>query len=107
MYKTESPANVNSFTDDDIVIDVTIPLQCLIKNSKLKLRESGKSDLPGFYDPCVGEEKKLKIEYTHKDRSYNIILSDKEPVQLPIGKIFSNICSLESIHFNFFVFFFV
>lgn len=85
-HKLDSSANVNSFTDDDIVIDVTIPLQCLIKNSKLKLRESSKSDLPGFYDPCVGEEKKLKIEYTHKDKSYNIILSDKEPVQLPIGK---------------------
>lgn len=106
-FSEQHSSENSSFDDDDVTIDVTIPLQCLIRNSKLKLQESSKvnynnlfinikllmynkihafqSDLPGFYDPCVGEDKKLKIEYTYREKSYHIILSDTEPVQLPIG----------------------
>nr|XP_046199935.1 dnaJ homolog subfamily C member 11-like isoform X1 [Oncorhynchus gorbuscha] len=45
------------------VIDVSVPLQCLVKDSKLILTEATKTGLPGFYDPCVGEEKSLKVLY--------------------------------------------
>ena len=35
-----------------------------VKDSKLQiLTEGSKSSLPGFYDPCIGEEKSLDIKY--------------------------------------------
>jgi len=43
-------------------VDVTIPLQNLVENSRLQLpSEITKSGLPGFYDPCPGGDKKLKV----------------------------------------------
>lgn len=76
----------------------------MIKDSKLILQESGKviqnhskfidesifisletfqSELPGFYDPCVGEEKSLQIEYTYNGRSQIIKIKENEPLRLP------------------------
>lgn len=66
------------------LIDVTIPLQCLIRDSKLILHNSSKSDLPGFYDPCIGEEKYLKIDYLFANQSFSIQISDNEPIKLPL-----------------------
>ena len=35
-----------------------------MKDSKLQiLTEGSKSSLPGFYDPCIGEDKSLYIKY--------------------------------------------
>ncbi|RWS23689.1 dnaJ subfamily C member 11-like protein, partial [Leptotrombidium deliense] len=39
------------------VINVSIPIQCLVKDSMLTLTEASKAFLPGFYDPCLGEKK--------------------------------------------------
>ena len=52
---------------DDKVVDVVVPLQCQVKDSKLILQNTSKSSLPGFYDPCVGEEKSLRIVYDFLD----------------------------------------
>ena len=38
------------------IIDVHIPLQCLVVDSKLILHETSKANIAGFYDPCVGGE---------------------------------------------------
>lgn len=45
------------------------------------------SELIGFYDPCVGEEKQLKIDYTFKETSYSVTISDKDELQLPQGEL--------------------
>ncbi|XP_008317412.1 dnaJ homolog subfamily C member 11-like isoform X1 [Cynoglossus semilaevis] len=65
------------------VIDVTVPLQCLVKDSKLILTEATKSGLPGFYDPCVGEEKSLKMLYQFRGVMHQVLSGDSEPLRIP------------------------
>ncbi|XP_077458069.1 dnaJ homolog subfamily C member 11-like [Stigmatopora argus] len=65
------------------VIDVTVPLQCLVKDSKLILTETSKAGLPGFYDPCVGEEKGLKLLYQFRGVMHQVISADTEPLRIP------------------------
>uniref|UniRef100_A0A671V8T2 DnaJ (Hsp40) homolog, subfamily C, member 11a n=2 Tax=Sparus aurata TaxID=8175 RepID=A0A671V8T2_SPAAU len=65
------------------VIDVTVPLQCLVKDSKLILTEATKSGLPGFYDPCVGEEKSLKVLYQFRGVMHQVLSGDTEPLRIP------------------------
>ncbi|XP_041130157.1 dnaJ homolog subfamily C member 11 [Polyodon spathula] len=65
------------------VIDVTVPLQCLVKDSKLILTEASKSGLPGFYDPCVGEEKSLKVLYQFRGVMHQNLSGDTEALRIP------------------------
>ncbi|XP_041837623.1 dnaJ homolog subfamily C member 11-like [Melanotaenia boesemani] len=65
------------------VIDVTVPLQCLVKDSKLILTEASKAGLPGFYDPCVGEDKSLKLLYQFRGVMHQVISADTEPLRIP------------------------
>uniref|UniRef100_A0A671LQM9 DnaJ homolog subfamily C member 11 n=1 Tax=Sinocyclocheilus anshuiensis TaxID=1608454 RepID=A0A671LQM9_9TELE len=65
------------------VIDVTVPLQCLVKDSKLILTEASKAGLPGFYDPCVGEEKSLKLLYQFRGAMHQVLSGDTEPLKIP------------------------
>ncbi|XP_030078483.1 dnaJ homolog subfamily C member 11 [Microcaecilia unicolor] len=65
------------------VIDVTVPLQCLVKDSKLILTETSKVGLPGFYDPCVGEDKSLKVLYQFRGVLHQVMSSDNEPLRIP------------------------
>ncbi|KAF3689642.1 DnaJ -like protein subfamily C member 11 [Channa argus] len=65
------------------VIDVTVPLQCLVKDSKLILTEASKTGLPGFYDPCVGEEKSLKLLYQFRGVMHQVISADTEALRIP------------------------
>uniref|UniRef100_F6RU42 DnaJ homolog subfamily C member 11 n=1 Tax=Macaca mulatta TaxID=9544 RepID=F6RU42_MACMU len=93
------------------VIDVTVPLQCLVKDSKLILTEASKKEhevtcnmceshlwglvrgpsrrmkmqagLPGFYDPCVGEEKNLKVLYQFRGVLHQVMVLDSEALRIP------------------------
>ncbi|XP_042334690.1 dnaJ homolog subfamily C member 11 isoform X2 [Sceloporus undulatus] len=65
------------------VIDVTVPLQCLVKDSKLILTEASKAGLPGFYDPCIGEEKSLKVLYQFRGVLHQVMSSDNEALRIP------------------------
>ncbi|TRY56603.1 hypothetical protein DNTS_003516 [Danionella cerebrum] len=65
------------------VIDVTVPLQCLVKDSKLILTEASKAGLPGFYDPCVGEEKGLKVLYQFRGVMHQVLSGDTEALRIP------------------------
>ncbi|KAB0397144.1 hypothetical protein E2I00_007763, partial [Balaenoptera physalus] len=92
------------------VIDVTVPLQCLVKDSKLILTEASKKErevarstfearapkfassvgrsrgqagLPGFYDPCVGEEKNLKVLYQFRGVLHQVMALDSETLRIP------------------------
>ncbi|XP_063224504.1 dnaJ homolog subfamily C member 11 [Bacillus rossius redtenbacheri] len=65
------------------VVDVTVPLQCLVKDSRLELHDAPKSQLPGFYDPCMGEEKMLLVEYLFHGHLHEACVSDTEPLRIP------------------------
>ncbi|UJR22766.1 hypothetical protein I4U23_025798 [Adineta vaga] len=66
------------------IIDVTIPLQTLVKDSTLKIDTTvSKSNLTGFYDPCIGEEKSLLISYSFHSQIHTITYRDTDPVLLP------------------------
>uniref|UniRef100_A0A8C3E163 DnaJ homolog subfamily C member 11 n=1 Tax=Corvus moneduloides TaxID=1196302 RepID=A0A8C3E163_CORMO len=76
--------NDNSRKNEKVkVIDVTVPLQCLVKDSKLILTEASKAGLPGFYDPCVGEEKSLKVLYQFRGVLHQVMSADNEALRIP------------------------
>lgn len=74
-------------TDDVLsepkVIDVHIPLQCLVADSKLILRESSKANIPGFYDPCIGEKKYLRVKYEFRGMTHEVTIENSEPLVIP------------------------
>lgn len=39
--------------------------------------------LPGFYDPCVGEEKSLKLLYQFRGVMNQVISADTDPLRIP------------------------
>jgi hypothetical protein len=72
------------------VIDVTIPIQCLVEDGgKLTLYDGGsKTDLAGFYDPCApttlemirqqeerDPEKHLLIRYLYQNLEHQVSIS--------------------------------
>ncbi|XP_014677927.1 PREDICTED: dnaJ homolog subfamily C member 11-like [Priapulus caudatus] len=65
------------------VIDVTVPLQCQVKDSKLVLHEGTKAGLPGFYDPAPTEEKSLHVLYRFHDVVHEVTMPDAEPLRIP------------------------
>lgn len=65
------------------VVDVTVALQCQVRGSKLILVEAGKSELPGFYDPCMGEPKQLRVEYMYQGQKHTVTVADDKPVRIP------------------------
>ncbi|XP_061392034.1 dnaJ homolog subfamily C member 11 [Musca vetustissima] len=81
-YGQTEDDNQNDFIKESS-IDVTVPVQCLVKDGVLELYNSSKSDLPGFYDPCIGESKFLRIDYMHNNVNKSIVLKDIEAVRLP------------------------
>lgn len=65
------------------VIDVTIPIQCLVNDSRLELLEASKAELPGFYDPCVGEDKHLTVQYFFHSNLHSCTVPDNHALVLP------------------------
>ncbi|CAF0729051.1 unnamed protein product [Didymodactylos carnosus] len=75
---------ISEETDPSKVIDVTIPLQAIVKDSKLMIATNvSKSNITGFYDPCIGEEKSLYIKYSLRSQLHQHTFTDEEPIILP------------------------
>ena len=65
------------------VIDVRIPLQCLVADSKLILHEATKANIPGIYDPCIGERKYLRVGYEFRGVAHEVTIENSEPLVIP------------------------
>ena len=79
-HLTSTTTNENSIK----IIDVTVPLQALVKDSTLKIGTTvSKSNLTGFYDPCIGEEKCLFIKYSLRSQIHTVLYKDTDPIILP------------------------
>ncbi|KRZ77990.1 DnaJ -like protein subfamily C member 11 [Trichinella papuae] len=65
-------------------INVTIPLQLLVRNSKLIIQKDvDKNSLNGFYDPFPYEQKWLKIRYKFLEQLHECIISEHDAVEIP------------------------
>ena len=74
----------SSNLDESKQINVRIPLQFLVQDHSLQiLGENTKSNLEGFYDPCIGETKRLYVEYRFNGEEYKAEFEDNSPVRLP------------------------
>ncbi|XP_077533359.1 dnaJ homolog subfamily C member 11 [Haemaphysalis longicornis] len=82
-FSEEEENSTTQATSVQEVVDVTVALQCLVKDSHLILTDASKSNLPGFYDPCLGEPKSLHIRYRFRDLEHEVKLADEEPVRIP------------------------
>jgi Domain of unknown function (DUF3395) len=86
-------------------INVKIPLQCLVNNSQIIVHTSFKvkllfrspsqqyrffflsqHELPGFYDPAIGENKVLKVQFKYKNDIKTVVIEDKDEIKLPLTK---------------------
>ncbi|KHJ48611.1 DnaJ domain protein [Trichuris suis] len=74
----------HSNSTPDKIIDVTYAVQLLVRDSKLIVfGTQSKSILNGFFDPCPGRQKKLKINYLFRGVTHEHTFDDNEPIVLP------------------------
>ncbi|KAJ3301520.1 hypothetical protein HDV03_000696 [Kappamyces sp. JEL0829] len=66
-------------------IDVTIPVQSLVNSGQLHIAGGySKSQIIGFYDPCFGERKQLRITYQFQGKVHQVTVKDKAAVDAPL-----------------------
>lgn len=65
-------------------IDVRIPVQALVIDSKLVINGGHCKDaMLGFYDCCYGEDKMLRITYLYKNKFHECEVGDMDAVMIP------------------------
>lgn len=73
---------VNACSEDK-VIDVCVPLQCMVQDSKLIIHPGTKCRLSGFYDPCVGKQKWLFVVYDFRGFQHKVVVEDSQRLAIP------------------------
>ncbi|KAF8981304.1 hypothetical protein BGZ46_002979 [Entomortierella lignicola] len=77
--------NLNAAPELGLVADVTIPVQALVNNSQLIMPAGhSKTHIMGFYDPCLGEKKQLRIKYEFQRRLHEVVVADLASVAAPV-----------------------
>jgi DnaJ family protein C protein 11 len=82
-----TPRGMREETEDGapVVIDVTVPLQALVASSKLFVPAGpAKYNLLGFYDPCIGENKRLRVRYLFQGRVHEVEVDDVSALRAPV-----------------------
>ncbi|GJJ77190.1 DnaJ homolog subfamily C member 11 [Entomortierella parvispora] len=68
-----------------LVADVTIAVQALVNNSQLAMPGGhSKNHVLGFYDPCLGEKKQLRIRYEFQKKLHEVVVADMAAVVAPV-----------------------
>lgn len=71
--------------DQPMWTDVRVPLQMLVAQGQLVIPAGrSKSKLVGFYDPCVGEKKRLFVRYVFRAQLHEFTVDDKDAVAAPL-----------------------
>lgn len=70
----------------DLTLDVTIPLQALVRNSQLFIAggEETKLHIQGFFDPVPCIPKVLRIRYLFREQMHYAEIPDSMPTVLPL-----------------------
>ncbi|KAG0050720.1 hypothetical protein BGZ83_004504 [Gryganskiella cystojenkinii] len=77
--------NLQAAPELDLVADVTIPVQALVNNSQLSMPGGhSKNHILGFFDPCLGEKKQLRIRYEFQRRLHEVVVADLASVAAPV-----------------------
>lgn len=94
--------------DHNTFIDVRIPLQCLVKDSQITVHTVFKAskafldstltvnynknysslqyELPGFYDPAIGEDKVLKVQFRYRNSLETVVIEETDQIKLPLSE---------------------
>jgi len=75
--------NSENPSDFKNVVDVTVPLQFLVEDSKLMLSSLAKSQLNGFYNPVPEQTPQLLINYKFREETTSKVFGEEETVTLP------------------------
>jgi len=76
-------AQYGSFEPDGEVIDVTVPVQCMVDNSRIILqKDASYSWEQGFYDPCPFVDKQLYIQYLFLGEEHEVVFEDGAPPEV-------------------------
>ncbi|WWC90847.1 uncharacterized protein L201_005784 [Kwoniella dendrophila CBS 6074] len=76
---------IQSEKDEEEIIDVTIPVQALVQDGKLYIPGGkGKFNIIGFWDPCIGENKSLRIRYLFRGKLHEVTVDDIVTVKAPV-----------------------
>ncbi|CAG8593717.1 2002_t:CDS:10 [Acaulospora morrowiae] len=82
LSRAEEPSSSPSIEG---IFDVRIPVQALVHDSQLTIPGGySKSNIIGFYDPCLGEPKQLKIRYQFQRKIHEVVVNDTHPVACPL-----------------------
>lgn len=80
----ESFLNLESTLDIEY-IDVTIPVQALVSGGQLHIGDGySKSQIVGFYDPCFGEDKELRVTYQFQGKLHQVTVQDEQSLDAPM-----------------------
>lgn len=82
-----TPRGIRAAREDgvDDVVDVTIPVQGLVQNSRLFIPAGrNKFNLLGFYDPCIGENKRLRVRYLFRGKVHEVTVDDVSMLRAPV-----------------------
>ncbi|KAG0000419.1 hypothetical protein BGZ65_004387 [Modicella reniformis] len=77
--------NLSATSEPGLVANVTIAVQSLVNDSQLIMPGGhSKTHILGFYDPCLGEKKQLKIRYEFQRRLHEVVVADLASVAAPV-----------------------
>ena len=87
------------------VINVTIPVQCLVEeSSRIILYEGSKSGLAGFFDPCNTDDeddsRHLLIRYSYQGKIHQTLIKDQEQLRCPRSthQLLNSQCEIRNDH---------